>query len=70
MDVPADHVEARCAETAIEHIAECLKAAGVSATVLVDRHSDDREVFVISNVPRGRRPTVQRVMRELSVRWR
>jgi hypothetical protein len=69
LDMPADRVEAHSAQTAIERIAQCLRAAGVTATVFVDRY-DGGEVYVVSDVPRGRRPTVQRVMRDLAVRWR
>jgi hypothetical protein len=69
MDMSAAQVEARSAESAIEHIAQSLKAAGVTATVRVLRPGDGGEVYVISDVPRGRRPTVQRIMRDLAVRW-
>jgi hypothetical protein len=68
--MPADHVQARAAETLVEHIVERLKVAGVAATVLVDRRSDGSVGYLISDVPRGRRPTVLRVMREFAVHWR
>lgn len=53
-DMPVDPVEASSAEAVIEHIAECLRAAGLAATVLVDRSGDCGEVYVTSGVPRGR----------------
>jgi hypothetical protein len=69
MDMSFAQVEAHSAEIAIDYIAECLNAAGVTATVRVLRTGDGGEVYVISDIPRGRRPTVQRIMRDLAVRW-
>jgi len=49
-------------------IAEALKRAGVNVHVAFDGvHSG---AFVISEVPRGRRPTIERVMATFPHRWR
>jgi len=49
-------------------IAEALKRAGVTARVAFDGVQSG--TFVISDVPRGRRPTIERVMATFSHRWR
>ena len=49
-------------------ITEALKRAGVSVHVALD--DVQRGAFVISDVPRGRRPTIERVMATFSHRWR
>ena len=49
-------------------ITEALKRAGVSAHVAFDDAHPG--AFVISAVPRGRRPTIERVMATFSHDWR
>ena len=49
-------------------ITEALKRAGVSAHVAFDDVQPG--AFVISGVPRGRRPTIERVMATFTHGWR
>lgn len=49
-------------------IAEALRRSGVSAEVRQDAR--DPGWYVVANVPRGRLPTVERVMAELGLPWR
>ena len=49
---------------------EALQAVGVTTKVSCDSSEPDVYVYVIGNVPRGRRPTVEKVMDSYSVKWR
>jgi hypothetical protein len=51
-------------------IRECLRAAGISVNVLPDAEDPEAIRLVIDNIPRGRRPTVARVMEGFAVPWR
>jgi fatty-acyl-CoA synthase len=51
-------------------VRDSLRCAGVSVSVGVDPEAGEAVQLVIENIPRGRRPTVARVMEQFSIAWR
>jgi fatty-acyl-CoA synthase len=55
---------------AMRAVREALQGAGISVSVAVDPEAGEAVQLVIENIPRGRRPTVVRVMEQFSIAWR
>ncbi len=64
-----DRIELRRREAA-RAIREHLRAAGITVNVQPESTDPDGVRLVIDQIPRGRRPTVVRVMRRFALDWR